>query len=420
MRCGFRDFRFENGAFRLNGKRIYLRCSHTGNCCPIGLEMPHDPDFLRRDLINQKMMRFNAIRFIAGVPKRYQLDLADEIGLMVYPEAYAGWCLADSPKMKERYNESVFGMIRRDRNHPCITMWGLLNETSDGPVFRHAVSLLPELRKLDDSRVVMLNSGRFDNAGGVAGIEIWRNLDRTDPCVTRNGTDHVIKALGITWQPGQVAFHPGLQRRVRGGPLDRAGRRPGRVQRRLSEHRRGAPRPTCMCFIMASPCSTASSTSQARARRRSSRALSTSRRATRSIPSAAGATRTYGADTTALAVEVKSRLGQDLGRRSGLLDPAEPQRRLELWHPQTRRPTRQQHLHIVSHGRSLNGHRQHQQSRLDGSGKTSWRPASLPACAAHRRRHPHAAHHQRQWQAGLAFGIRHRQRHRPVAHRPLV
>ena len=209
VRCGFRDFRFEHGAFRLNGKRIYLRCSHTGNCCPIGLELPHDPDFLRRDLINQKMMRFNAIRFIAGVPKRYQLDLADEIGLMVYPEAYAGWCLADSPKMKQRYNESVFGMIRRDRNHPCITMWGLLNETPDGAVFRHAVSVLPEVRKLDDSRVVLLNSGRFDHAGGVAGIQVWRTADREDPCVTRNSTDHVIKALGITWQPGQIAFHPG-------------------------------------------------------------------------------------------------------------------------------------------------------------------------------------------------------------------
>lgn len=209
VRCGFRDFRFENGAFRLNGKRIYLRCSHTGNCCPIGLEMPHDPDFLRRDLIHQKMMRYNAIRFIAGVPKRYQLDLADAIGLMVYPEAYAAWCLADSPGMKDRYNESVFGMIRRDRNHPCITIWGLLNETPDGAVFRHAVSVLPEIRKLDDSRVVLLNSGRFDHAGGVAGIQVWRTPERTDPCVTRNGTDRVIQALGITWQPGQLAFHPG-------------------------------------------------------------------------------------------------------------------------------------------------------------------------------------------------------------------
>jgi hypothetical protein len=208
-RVGFRDFRFEDGAFRLNGKRIYLRCSHTGNCCPIGLEMPYDPDFLRRDLVNQKMMRFNAIRFIAGVPKRYQLDLADELGLMVYEESYAGWCLADSPKMKERYDESVLDMIRRDRNHPCVTMWGLLNETHDGPVFRHAVSLLPEVRKLDDSRIVMLNSGRFDNAGATPGVEVWRNQDRTDPCVTHNGTNHVIQAMGVTWQPGQLAFHPG-------------------------------------------------------------------------------------------------------------------------------------------------------------------------------------------------------------------
>ncbi|MGA2865122.1 MAG: sugar-binding domain-containing protein [Verrucomicrobiota bacterium] len=180
VRCGFRDFRFENGAFRLNGRRIYLRCSHTGNCCPIGLELPHDPDYLRRDLINQKMMRYNAMRFIAGVAKRQQLDLADELGLMVYEESYAGWCLGNSAKMKERYNESLLGMLRRDRNHPCITIWGLLNETPDGPVFRHAASLLPEVRQLDDSRLVMLNSGRFDQTaiGSLSnpGSSAWEDL----------------------------------------------------------------------------------------------------------------------------------------------------------------------------------------------------------------------------------------------------
>jgi len=210
VRCGFRDFRFEDGAFRLNGRRIYLRCSHTGNCCPIGLEMPHDPDILRRDLINAKAMRFNAIRFISGVAKRYQLDLCDEIGLMVYEESYAGWCLADSPKMPQRYDESVLGMVRRDRNHPSVAIWGLLNETPDGPVFRHAVAFLPKLRALDDSRMVLLNSGAWHTrAGSLAGIESWHNAVRVDPCVTRNGTDHQIKGLGITWQPGQLAFHPG-------------------------------------------------------------------------------------------------------------------------------------------------------------------------------------------------------------------
>ena len=211
VRCGFRDFRFENGYFRLNGRRLYLKCSHTGNCCPVGLELPHDPDLLRRDLVNAKAMRFNAIRFIAGVAKRHQLDLCDEIGLMVYEESYAGWCLADSPRMTARYDESVLGMVRRDRHHPSVTLWGLLNETPDGPVFRHAVALLPALRALDDSRLVMLNSGRWDNqGGGTAGLEAWRPAARSDPCVTRNPTGRVIKALGITWAPGQLAFHPGV------------------------------------------------------------------------------------------------------------------------------------------------------------------------------------------------------------------
>jgi hypothetical protein len=161
-RCGFRDFRFQNGYFRLNGRRIFLRGSHSGNSCPMGLQLPHDPDLLRRDLLNVKTMGFNAIRFIAGMATRYQLDLCDEIGLLVYEESYAGWCLADSPKMAERFDRSTVEMIRRDRNHPSVVIWGLLNETDDGPVFRHAVAALPLVRSLDDTRVVMLDSGRWD------------------------------------------------------------------------------------------------------------------------------------------------------------------------------------------------------------------------------------------------------------------
>lgn len=210
VRCGFRDFRFDQGYFRLNGRRIYLRCSHTGNCCPVGLELPHDPDLLRRDLLNCKVMGFNAIRFISGVAKRYQLDLCDEIGLMVYEEAYASWCLGESPKMADRYDASILAMVRRDRNHPSVVMWGLLNETSEGSLFRHAVDFLPKLRQLDTSRMVMLNSGRFDlGGGGVVGIDVWRNRDRDNPCVTYNPTKSTIRALGITWVPGQLAFHPG-------------------------------------------------------------------------------------------------------------------------------------------------------------------------------------------------------------------
>ena len=211
VRCGFRDFRFEDGYFRLNGHRIYLRCSHTGNHCPVGLQLPPDPDFLRRDLLNVKVMGFNAIRFIAGVATRYQLDLCDELGLMVYQESYAGWVLADSPKMAERFDRSVTEMIRRDRNHPSVVMWGLLNETGDGPVFRHAVATLPIVRALDESRLVMLNSGRFDlpSPSDLSGLELWRRADGNDPNVSFNPLSKPLSAPWATWPPGQLALHPG-------------------------------------------------------------------------------------------------------------------------------------------------------------------------------------------------------------------
>jgi len=213
VRCGFREFRFEKGYFRLNGKRLFLRCSHTGNHCPVGLQLPPDPDMLRRDLLNVKVMGFNAIRFIAGVATRYQLDLCDEIGLLVYEEHYGSWCLADSPKMKQRYDRALTGMILRDRNHPSVVIWGLLNETPAGPVFRHAAESLPLVRSLDDTRMVMLNSGRFDLHGPsvLDGLEMWHAPAGLNPNVTRNANKRPLTGLGITWQPGQMALHPGPQ-----------------------------------------------------------------------------------------------------------------------------------------------------------------------------------------------------------------
>jgi len=161
-RCGFRDFRFSDGYFRLNGKRVFLKGSHTCNNFPVGLQVPDGPDFARRDLIYAKMAGFNCIRFIAGVPTPYQLDLCDELGLMVYEENYASWCLGDSPQMKERYDRSYTEMIKRDRNHPSVVIWGMLNETPDGPVFRHALEATKLVRRLDKTRLLILNSGRCD------------------------------------------------------------------------------------------------------------------------------------------------------------------------------------------------------------------------------------------------------------------
>ncbi|MCI0628260.1 MAG: glycoside hydrolase family 2 [Acidobacteria bacterium] len=200
-RCGFRDFRFERGYFRLNGRRLFLRSSHTVNHYPIGLQYAHDPDLERRDLINQKAMGFNMVRFIWGGAKRSQLDLCDELGLMVYSESYASYTMADSAHLEERFDRSAAGVIRRDRNHASITIWGLLNEIKDGRQFRHAVDMLPLVHSLDPSRLVFLNSGRFDgqlNIGSICnpGSRNWEYLLGDEGSQAPPAKEMLIRGLG--------------------------------------------------------------------------------------------------------------------------------------------------------------------------------------------------------------------------------
>jgi hypothetical protein len=188
VRCGFRDFRVENGFFRLNGKRVFLRSTHTINHCPGGgISSPTpDRDLLLRDMIYAKTLGFNMVRFIAQATHPYILDICDEIGLMVYEESRAAWCLADSEHMKRRFDLSYREMIIRDRNHPSVTIWGLLNETPDNPVYQHAKDSLRLVREYDKSRVVLLSSGRWDaewKTGSVSNPDssvwehVWGNED---------------------------------------------------------------------------------------------------------------------------------------------------------------------------------------------------------------------------------------------------
>jgi hypothetical protein len=239
VRCGFRDFRFENGCFRLNGRRIFLRSSHTCNHFPVGQRLPPDPDQARRDLLDVKVMGFNTIRFIWGGALRYQLDLCDEIGLMVYEESIASSSMAESgyylastgaivdedpavhPSkelrsiMGQRFDRSQSELMRRDRNHPSIIIWGLLNEAGNTPSFRHAVGMLPLVRSLDNSRMVFLNAGRFDGLCAGANdpfsrVNLWHSPSGREPWIVLNPLSEPIETpFGFAWPPQRICLHPG-------------------------------------------------------------------------------------------------------------------------------------------------------------------------------------------------------------------
>jgi hypothetical protein len=196
VRCGFRDFRVVDGFFQLNGTRLWVRSTHTGNHYPIGYYEPADPDLLRRDLLYAKAVGLNMVRFIAGMALPEQLDVCDELGLLVYEENLAAWLLGDSPQMAERFERSLREMILRDRQHPSVVIWGLLNETRDGPVFRQAAGSLAVIRDLDPARLVLLSSGRWDadltigsvcNPGSTAWEPVWGHEGAAPPRKSADG-----------------------------------------------------------------------------------------------------------------------------------------------------------------------------------------------------------------------------------------
>lgn len=110
-RCGFLDFRLERGAFRLIGKRLFLKCSHSLAEVPVGMNVPLDPDLLRKDLLNCKVIGMNMIRSFNGLASRRQLDLCDELGLLVFQENYAAWLMEPSSKLPERFQQTTQAMV---------------------------------------------------------------------------------------------------------------------------------------------------------------------------------------------------------------------------------------------------------------------------------------------------------------------
>lgn len=161
-RAGFRDFRYENNAFRLNGERILIQGALILPHYPIGFRLPPDETMMHQDIEAAKKLGLNMVRIIWGGLRTRDFDLFDELGMLVWQEHLGGIQITPSPDLERRFEASVVGMIRRDRNHPSVVMWCLMNEMWEGTQFSQGVAMLPLVKYLDDTRLVFLNSGGFD------------------------------------------------------------------------------------------------------------------------------------------------------------------------------------------------------------------------------------------------------------------
>ena len=155
-RIGFREVKTEGTRILLNGQPIKFRgfCRHEDHPefgCAIPFQtMYHDLSMIRD-------LGANAIRTVHYPNDPLFLDLCDELGLLVWEEGHARALTEEQmadPLFMQQSTECIREMITAHYNHPCIVIWGFLNECASDTPFGKTCYLRHRdlIRELDPTR----------------------------------------------------------------------------------------------------------------------------------------------------------------------------------------------------------------------------------------------------------------------------
>ncbi len=138
---GFRSLVVRDRVVYLNGKNIKIKGVNRHDSHPIlGAATPYD--HMERDVRIMKQCNVNAVRTSHYPNDPRFLELCDRYGLYVIDEAdlechgmatVGQWNrLTDDIAWRESYLDRARRMMERDKNHPCIVMWSVGNESGIG------------------------------------------------------------------------------------------------------------------------------------------------------------------------------------------------------------------------------------------------------------------------------------------------
>jgi hypothetical protein len=156
-RFGMRDFTIRNGEFILNGEPILIRGVLLQPNYPVSLIVPPTAEMLRKDVELAKQAGFNLMRAHLRPSPAGFLDIADELGMLVYAESSIAW-IRENPRLLEHCQRELQAVIERDRNHPSVVIWGIHNENRVANA-KSGEALVRLVRSLDPTRVVLDHSG---------------------------------------------------------------------------------------------------------------------------------------------------------------------------------------------------------------------------------------------------------------------
>ncbi|MBQ5551486.1 MAG: beta-galactosidase, partial [Bacteroidales bacterium] len=171
---GFRNIRIEDGQLKVNGVPVTIRGVNRHE---------HDPrtghvvskERMEQDILLMKANNINTVRtsHYPNNPEFY--NLCDYYGLYVIDEAnaeshaqgYGEKSLAKRADFKEATVARVRNMYERDKNHPCIIVWSLGNESGNGVCYEAAYDWL---KAKDSTRPVQYERALYDRNTDIVAI----------------------------------------------------------------------------------------------------------------------------------------------------------------------------------------------------------------------------------------------------------
>lgn len=174
-RFGFREISTRNGQILLNGEPIFLLCALDQDLYPDTIYTVPSEEFLRDEFEKAKHLGLNMLRCHIKPPDPRYLDLADEIGLLVWAEI-PSWrtfytrptltpeALPVNDAIKRRVEQTLVEIVRRDFNHPSLVIWTIVNEDWGTSLPLSAedrawvAQMYERCKELDPTRLVVDNS----------------------------------------------------------------------------------------------------------------------------------------------------------------------------------------------------------------------------------------------------------------------
>ncbi len=164
-RFGFREICVQGKYISLNGKRLRIKgvCRHEDHP-DYGCALPYQTIY--NDLVLIRQMGANSIRTAHYPNDEIFLDLCDELGILVWEENHARGLEEDRmkhPLFEEQAEQVIREMIFYHYNHPCIFIWGILNECASETLFGRSCyeKQFRLIREMDDSRPCTFASCKF-------------------------------------------------------------------------------------------------------------------------------------------------------------------------------------------------------------------------------------------------------------------